>query len=75
MMDYSQVSTAALLTQIEALEDDLAAAERNCDWDTSTLDRRWRGAAAARPGHNGRQARMAARGVGCLSHRQDRRKG
>ena len=31
-MDYSQVSTAALLTQIEALEDDLAAAERNCDW-------------------------------------------
>ena len=32
MMDYSQVSTAALLTQIEALGGDLAAAERNCDW-------------------------------------------
>ena len=31
-MDYSQVSTAALLTKIEALGDDLAAAERNYDW-------------------------------------------
>ena len=31
-MDYSQVSTATLLDHIEALEDDLAAAERNCDW-------------------------------------------
>ena len=31
-MDYSQVSTTALLTQIEALEDDLAAAEQRCGW-------------------------------------------
>ena len=65
MMDYSQVSTAALLTQIEALEDDLAAAERNRDWIRQRLTLAGEELLRRGQGTTDDRHRMAAHEVGC----------